>query len=192
MPAAPTAKGKLRRRQLVVAAAQILGSTGPDSVTLRDVAKRVGCSLSATTYYFQDRDELLEEAGRYNISCWASRAETVAERIEASPPVGDREATIDVLLKAMLPADEPLLGHYLQLIAAGASVPVSRAYFTGRERLNSAMSRALRALDVNLSAELVVTVIDGAAVSALSEGRDVHETARVVLRELLGLAATGH
>ena len=36
------------------------------------------------------------------------------------------------------------------------------------------------------SAEMVIATVDGACVSALSEGRDVQKTARGRLRELLG------
>ncbi len=181
-----TNKGQRRRQEIVEGAAAILREQGPSGVSHRTVAQRVGCSLSATTYYFSGLDDLLSEAGRVNIARWASRAERVAEAIETDRRPTTREGKIDAILKATLPTDEEMLGHYLQLVAAGESPPVSRAYRTGRDRLNAAVTRVLERLEVPWSAELIIAVVDGACVSALSEGRDVRETARQRLEALLG------
>lgn len=183
MPA--TSKGQRRRQEIVEGAAAILREQGPQGVSHRTVAQRVGCSLSATTYYFAGLDDLLSEAGRVNIARWASRAERVAEDVERDPPPIDLDGRLDVILAATLPADEEMLGHYLQLVAAGESPPVRRAYRTGRDRLNAAINRVLERLSVPWDAELVIAVVDGACVSALSEGRDVRATARQRLVTLL-------
>ncbi len=181
----PTAKGQRRRQELIEAAAEILRHSGPGSVSMRNVARRVGASLSATTYYFDNADQLLEEAGRVNVAHWAERAEKIAEQAESGAPPQGHDAAIDLVLSATLPKDSPLLGHYSQLIAAGVSVPVTRAYHTGRGRLNMAVGRVLRIAGIESPAELVIAIVDGAAVTALSEGRDVHATARGYLEQLL-------
>ena len=180
-----TERGLRRRQEIVEAAAAILREEGPSAVSHRSVARRVGCSLSATTYYFDGLDDLLGEAGRVNIARWASRAEAVAEHVEASPVPSSRAAAIEIVLSAGLPSDEEPMGHYLQLVAAGTSEPVARAYRTGRHRLNGALTRVLEHVGSARSAELVIAVIDGAAVSALSEGRDIRETARAMLDQVL-------
>lgn len=180
-----TSKGQRRRHDIVEGAAAILREQGPSGVTHRAVAERVGCSLSATTYYFSGLDDLLASAGRLNISRWAGRAEQVAEDSEGQPPPTSIEAKIDMVLAATLPRDEALWGHYHQLTAAASSPPVSRAYRTGRDRLNAAVTRVLRRAGCDRSAALIIAVVDGAAVSALSEGRDVQETASGLLREVL-------
>lgn len=180
-----TAKGQRRRQEIVDGAAAILLEQGPRGVSHRAVADRVGCSLSATTYYFSGLDDLLSEAGRVNIARWASRAERAAEAAEANPAPDTEHDRIEAVLAATLPTDEELLGHYLQLVAAGGSPPVRRAYRTGRDRLNAAVSRVLRALEIPWSAEMIIAVVDGASVSALSEGREVRESAADRLRELL-------
>lgn len=180
-----TERGLRRRQEIVEVAAAILREEGPAAISHRSVARRVGCSLSATTYYFDGLDDLLGEAGRVNIARWASRAEAVAEDVEASPVPTSRAAEIEIVLAAGLPADEEPLGHYLQLVAAGTAEPVARAYRTGRHRLNGAISRVLKHVGSSSSAELVIAVIDGAAVSALSEGRDIRETAHAMLDQVL-------
>ncbi len=185
-PTAPaTPKGRRRRQEIVEGAAAILREQGPQGVSHRSVAQRVGCSLSATTYYFAGLDDLLSEAGRINIARWASRAERAAENAERDPVPSSLEGRIEAILAATLPTDEEMLGHYLQLVAAGSSPPVRRAYRTGRDRLNAAVNRVLERLGVPWGAELIIAVVDGACVSALSEGRDVRQTARQRLGALL-------
>ncbi|MEZ5184112.1 MAG: TetR/AcrR family transcriptional regulator [Candidatus Nanopelagicales bacterium] len=180
-----TNKGQRRRQEIVDGAAAILREQGPRGVSHRAVAQRVGCSLSATTYYFSGLDDLLSEAGQVNIARWANRAELVAEAAESDPAPTSEKGVIDSILAATLPTDEEMLGHYLQLVAAGESPPVRRAYRIGRDRLNAAVTRVLDRLGVPWSADLIIAVVDGACVSALSEGRDVRQTARQRLRALL-------
>lgn len=172
-----TSRGSGRRQGIIEAAAAIIREAGPGAVSHRSVAKRAECSLSATTYYFSGLDDLLHQAGLLNIGLWASRAERVADHVEtltALPPLPER---VGFLLQATLPAQGPYMGHYLQLIAAGTSAPVEQAYREGRQRLNTAVSRVLRHLGSPLEPEMVIAVVDGAAVTALSEGRDVRITA---------------
>lgn len=180
-----TDKGERRRAEIVETAAAILREEGPAGVSHRIVARRAGCSVSLTTYYFQNLDELLGEAGRVNIALWASRAESAAETIEAEPAPTEQDAVTRWILRACLPEGDELLGHYLQLVAAAGAAPVTRSYRTGRDRLNGAVARVLNRVGSNCPPELVIAVVDGAAVSALSEGRDVRETAAALLRHVL-------
>ena len=91
---------------------------------------------------------------------------------------------VEAILSATLPSDQALIGHYAQLISAGDFAPVARAYRTGRSRLNAAVARVLAHLRIDLTADLAIAVVDGAAVSALSEGRDVKATARELLESV--------
>lgn len=170
---AVTGKGEERRRLITAGAAQLLREGGPAAVSHRAVARHVGCSVSATTYYFDGRDDLLAAAARHNIARWAARAERVAEDAELRPPARSRREMIQSIVAAMLPTDEPPLGHYLQLVAVGGAPPASRAYRTGRDRLNLAMTRLVRRMGLAWPPELVIAVVDGAAVDAISEGREV-------------------
>jgi DNA-binding transcriptional regulator YbjK len=54
-------KGEARREAILRATLAIIGERGPDAVTHRAVAERAGLPLSATTYWFASKDELLQE-----------------------------------------------------------------------------------------------------------------------------------
>ncbi|WP_058235250.1 TetR/AcrR family transcriptional regulator [Devriesea agamarum] len=182
-------RGARRREEIILACADIIRESGPAAVSHRSVARRVGCSLSATTYYFAGLTELLAEGGKVNIERWAQRAERVATEAEArADPLSEDEVT-DLIMRACLPSDETLLSHYLQLLSAGQFEPVAQAYASGRARLDAALQRVLaRSSAESVSPQLLLAVIDGAAVSALSEGRAVHDDAIPLVKHLLKTA----
>ena len=180
----PTSRGEGRRQTIIEAAAAIIREEGPAEVSHRAVARRAGCSLSATTYYFKGLDDLLYQAGLINIAIWASRAEHVADKVEALEQIPPLSGRLDLVLQATLPQEGPYLGHYIQLISAGAVAPVEQAYHQGRQRLNAAVGRLLERLGAVVDPDLVIAVVDGAAVTALSEGRDVHATAADLLGKI--------
>jgi DNA-binding transcriptional regulator YbjK len=57
-------KGEARREAILRATLAVIGEHGADAVTHRAVAEEAGLPLSATTYWFSSRDELLEETLR--------------------------------------------------------------------------------------------------------------------------------
>ncbi len=179
------AKGWKRRQDIIDAAAALLLEGGPEAVTHRTAAARAGCSLSATTYYFTGIEDLLAEAGAQNMNQWARRAERVAQEISAGPHPDSVEETVELLLRAALPAVDSLENHYLQLVAASTAPAVYRAYRDGRARLDAAMQTVLDRIDLALPPQLITAVVDGAAVAALSEGRDITQTARALLTMVL-------
>jgi TetR/AcrR family transcriptional regulator, regulator of biofilm formation and stress response len=54
-------KGSARREHILRATIELIGEHGTDAVTHRAVAERAGLPLSATTYWFESREELLAE-----------------------------------------------------------------------------------------------------------------------------------
>ena len=55
-------RGEARREAIIRAALAVIGERGPDAVTHRAVAQRAGVPLSATTYWFESKEQLLQEA----------------------------------------------------------------------------------------------------------------------------------
>ena len=103
-----------------------------------------------------------------------------AEAAEADPVPGSTDGVIDDHLARDLPSDEELLGHYA---ACGSRRPPPVRRRTARTRpAQRRRHPVLERLGVDWSAEMVIATVDGACVSALSEGRDVQQTARARLR----------
>ena len=172
-------KAQITRTSLVLAAAALLRERGPEAVTYRKVAEWAGAASSSVGYYFDSVTELLYEAGCYNIELWIARA-------EAFSPEECRERVVDLLLEACLPDDTVSMpAHYAQLIASAEAPVVTEAYRKGREALDAAVNRILVRAGVNLTPSVVVALVDGGAVKAISEGYDVREIARMLLETAL-------
>lgn len=178
-------KAQITRTSLVLAAAALLREQGPKAVTYRKVAKWAGAASSSVGYYFDSVTQLLHEAGRYNIQLWAERAEKAASAAEGlEPEECRRHHVIDLLIRACLP-DESVVpsAHYGQLIAAAESDVVTEAYQKGRVSLDAAIERILARAKIDMPPRMVGTVVDGAAVAAISEGYDVRKFASDILRD---------
>ncbi|WP_448062100.1 hypothetical protein [Cellulomonas hominis] len=182
-----SAKGQRRREQIVTAATELLRAGGPGAVSHRAAAARAGASLSATTYYFAGLDDLLAAAGARMVEEWVAHARAVHDAELRAPGVRAVGRAAAVLVDAVLPpgTDEDIRSAYEHLLVAGRVPALTRVLAAGRHRLDAAIADLLATLDVALPAALVVTVVDGAVVSALSEGSPVRATARSLITPLL-------
>src|SRR5690606_8775685 len=176
--------GVARREAIVRAAADLILREGPAAVTHRAVAARADVPLAATTYYFTGLDDLIGAAGEVIVAGWAEHARGAAERAARG---GDR-----ALVDAVRPpgGESEVRGFYEHLVGAGRYPALARAYGEGRQGLDDAIAQllAVRGLG-SVPPALVVAVVDGAAVSALSEGRDVRALAVQLVADLVGRAA---
>lgn len=189
-----TAKGERRRAAVVAAAARLVLSDGPAALTHRRVAEAAQVPLAATTYYFSGRDELLAAAGERIVDSWVVAAERVAKRAVAEAtgvgePARAYGGLVDDLVTALLPPKVgEIRGHYEHLVGAGRDRTLARAYRAGRAQLDAATAKILAAHGVSAPPDLVLAVLDGAVVIALSEGRQVRAYARdTLLRALTAL-----
>lgn len=185
---ARTAKGDLRRAQLARAAAELVRQEGPAALGHRAVAARAGLSLSATTYYYSGLDDLAAAAGAALVAEWVAHAESVRARVAGDGGSHDPAA---VVVEAVLPPgdDAAVLAHYEQLLAAGRVPALAAALGAGRTRLDAVVAELLHDLGAGAppgpGAALVLALVDGAVVSAVSEGRPVRATARDLLSTVL-------
>ena len=179
-------KAQITRTSLVLAAAALLREQGPKAVTYRKVAQWAGAASSSVGYYFESTNQLLYEAGRYNIQLWAERAENSATTAESMDQADCRKHLVNLLISASLPDDSVNpAAHYMQLLAASESEDVTEAYRNGRVQLDQAVGRILKHAGVGMPSHIVGAVGDGAAVTAVSEGRDVRELAAELLKDVL-------
>ena len=178
-------KAQITRASLIVAAAAIMQEDGPSAVTYRNVAKRANTAASSTGYYFDSISDLLYEAGDYNMRSWARRAESVADAAEEMEVEACRDRVVELFLSACIPAEAGTAApHYMQLLAASESAAVTKAYRAGRARLDSAVERIIERVGLkDVTPRFVIALVDGAAVSAVSEGESAHERARALLAE---------
>ncbi|ROS54689.1 TetR/AcrR family transcriptional regulator [Frigoribacterium sp. PhB24] len=135
-----TPKGETRRRALLDGVLAVLEAGGPSAVTHRAVARAAGVPVSAATYYFAGRDDLLRAALRHATIDWVrsfDRLERASLRDLAETLVryaiterGSARAQYELLFTAMrdpsLREDAELWYSSLEHVLARAGVPGER------------------------------------------------------------------
>jgi DNA-binding transcriptional regulator YbjK len=165
-------RGAARREAILRAAISLIGERGPDALTHRAVADRAGVPLSATTYYFDSKEELFREA-----VALAAREEV--ERLEdlvlalapraLTPAEWARE--VAAFVAAVLEADPPRHVAFYELVLEAARTPGLRPEVTSWEeahlRLAEVGLRAAGSSDPGVDARLVVVAITGLVLGQL-------------------------
>ena len=131
-----------RRREILEATLRVIGDGGVKSVTHRAVAQEANVALASTTYYFDSKGALIEEA----LELMIARAIEAVRRFTTCPPEISLEELIDrVVGFADQQINDPnafLLAQYELMLEAGREEylrPLARrwtiAYMDGFERV---------------------------------------------------------
>lgn len=180
------ARGVARREKIIQAAVELIRHEGPGVVTHRAVAAKAGVPLAATTYYFDGLDDLMGAAGAIIVEGWAEHAKTVAERLVDAPKMSPHRIASTVVDAILPPGNGPeTRGFYEHLVLAGRYPTLARAYADGRDRLDAVIADLLAGLGVEVDAALLIAVVDGAAISALSENHESRGLAVSLVEKLI-------
>ncbi len=108
-----------RRAEIVEATLRVISRSGADAVTHRAVAADAGVSLASTTYYFDSKDALVQEA----LDLVIERSTTLlADHTAVDGPISHDQLVERLvrLTEAQLEdADAPLVAQYELMIEAG-------------------------------------------------------------------------
>jgi DNA-binding transcriptional regulator YbjK len=189
-------KGERRRDEILAATLRVIGTRGADTVTHRAVAEEAGVPLSATTYYFASKEELLEQT-----LLMAAREETermeqlVLELAPRSLSVDDWAAAVAAQISHRLEAEPAkhvaLFELGLEATRRGPLRAEMQRWQDAHLRLAEMGCRAIGSDDSELDAQVVVATITGLMLEQLAGGRADFETAvmRPALRRLLSQIA---
>jgi TetR/AcrR family transcriptional regulator, regulator of biofilm formation and stress response len=189
-------KGARRREEILRATLHLIGERGADAVTHRAVAEEAGVPLSATTYYFASKEELLEQT-----LLLAAREET--ERLERlvldlapqSLSVEEWAAAVASQLSADVAADPAKHVALFELgLEATRREPLREdmlRWQAAHLRLAEMGCRAIGSDDPETDARLVVATLTGLMLEQLAGGREDFEgeVMRPALERLFGRLA---
>jgi DNA-binding transcriptional regulator YbjK len=166
-------KGERRREEILQATLRVIGARGADAVTHRAVAEEAGVPLSATTYYFASKEELLEQT-----LLMAAREET--ERLErlvlelAPQSLSARDWAVGVAAQISHDVDAEPAKHVALFelgLEATRREPLRAEMQRWQEahlRLAEMGCRAIGSDDPSLDARIVVATITGLMLEQLA------------------------
>jgi len=162
-----------RRGEILEATLRVIGEGGVKSVTHRAVAQEANVALASTTYYFDSKDALIEEALELAIA----RSIEAVRRFTTCPPEISLEELIDRIVGfADQQINDPtafLLAQYELMLEAGREEylrPLARrwtiAYMDGFERLIRSAGLPEQAT------EIVTNFVEGALLNNVTTPAD--------------------
>jgi DNA-binding transcriptional regulator YbjK len=158
-------RGVKRHRELLEATLRVLAREGAAAVTMRAVAREAGVPLTATTYYFESKQELLQEAWRLHAEREAARVSHATDAIATTPsPKAIARQFARFVHEGLGPAREHLLAE-TELLLEAARQPqleeLTRIWHQAlREHVQSMLSAAGSARPA-LDARIVLAVTAG-------------------------------
>ena len=189
-----TAKGAERRAAVLAAGGSLFLESGTDGFTHRAVARRAGVPLSATTYYFDSLEDLLVESVVGLCTAWAGILEGAVDAVPRRlTRTALARALVDLTLLDPGPASSGGAGEaaavafYQRCTEAGRHPGLRRAVRRLNEAFEGVVAELVRrtGLAGTVRPRLLVAVLDGAMIRALSEGEDPRVVAVADVRSFL-------
>lgn len=186
-PTTRYARGAQRRTALIASAAGLMLEDGIAALSHRAVAARAGLPLASTTYYFASADDLRDHALRHVAEDWAGKA---ARLVEALPPqldITEASRAVGTLIGTGDPHAQMLL-MYERYLEAGRHETLRPVVAAWNARLTGLVRQILHRAALPAdddTAQLVLALADGVAVTSLAEGRAPDQTVTPALERLL-------
>jgi TetR/AcrR family transcriptional regulator, regulator of biofilm formation and stress response len=164
-----------RREQILEAALRLIGRSGRQAVTHRAVAEEAAVPLGSTTYYFDSRDDLLQQALEHVA---ASEVERYAERGEELRSVKSARELADRLIDDLVAAAEDRVAYiaeYELWLEAGQRPELREAaqnWCDAEQRSVAGAMESLGSSDPATDASLIVAAIDGLGERVLAREDD--------------------
>lgn len=141
----PSRKGARRKAEIVDAALRVIGRDGIPGVSMRAVAAEASIPLGTVTYYFGDKEELIEAAFLRHAQRETARIVTAIARLGTLTRDNIARGLADFVIQGLTEYREQLITEYQFL---GASVR--------RENLQRASTAWLQSLLTHLEASVAV------------------------------------
>jgi DNA-binding transcriptional regulator YbjK len=175
-------KGAARREHILRATIELIGERGPDAVTHRAVAERAGLPVSATTYWFESKEQLLSETLLLAAREEVERLERLV--LDLAPrelDVSEWAASVAATLATDLEADPIRHVAFIELVLEGTRRPWLREevarWQLAHLRLAELGLRATGSPAPRTDAHLVVAAITGFVIGQLVDPHEDFEEA---------------
>jgi DNA-binding transcriptional regulator YbjK/catechol 2,3-dioxygenase-like lactoylglutathione lyase family enzyme len=180
-----------RRAAILEATLRLIGDRGADAVTHRAVAAEAGVPLASTTYYFDSKDALVQEAFELAVE----RSTGLLERTlgaAAGSPAELVDRLVELSLAQLAGEDAPLAAQYELLLEAGRRPELQPAARSWSDSYREAISRAVAGAglsDPERTAGGLIAALEGALLAELSTpSEDPRARLRTALEPLVGAA----
>ena len=166
-------RGEAKRRQILDAAVRVIGTGGLASLTHRAVAEAAGVPLGSMTYYFRDREELVDQTMSYAVEIERQRMSSILDSVTGEPTV---KRSVELLTEIFLDKTiaDPLydLALFEMFMEATRNPELRQKSIAWSELIAGIVDRVLPPTDPALprpmAVQIVAALIDGLMLESAS------------------------
>lgn len=164
------ARGEARRRDILLATLTLVRSGGVAAVTSRSVARQAGVPLGSLSYYFDGKDDLLEQALLLHVDEEVSRMREISDALAAEEDPDPQQAA-EAFRSALREGDPSTIAQFELYLEAGRNPALQQAAarcFAAYEEVVAAALAAAGMEDPEAAAPLFVAFADGLGLRQLA------------------------
>ncbi|MEP0068004.1 TetR/AcrR family transcriptional regulator [Pyruvatibacter sp.] len=160
---------KVRRAEVVAAAAALIASEGPEALSMRNIADQAGCTIGLLNHWFKSKDDLIEAVLDQAATAGVDRVKAVVE---------NPDVKLEDVVREFLPLDEERsaeLRVWLVFWALSIGRPTLRRGYSQRLRAmreeitREVSERGIVTKDVTQFIDTLMAMLDGISVNAIAE-----------------------
>lgn len=186
----PSRKGARRKTEIIDAALGIIGRDGIQAVSMRAVAAEASVQLGTVTYYFADKEELIEAAFLRHTQRETARIVATIARLGTLTKADLARGLADFVIEGVTRYREQLITEYQFLGAAARRENLQRASAAWLQSLLAHLEATVAgfsSLSPRTDARLILAVLGGLEVDNLSvpPGPAGERAIRAIIERLL-------
>ncbi|MGD1933793.1 MAG: TetR/AcrR family transcriptional regulator [Candidatus Phaeomarinobacter sp.] len=160
---------KVRRAEVVSAAAALIAAEGPEALSMRKIADQAGCTIGLLNHWFKSKDDLIEAVLDHAASAGVDRVHAAMD---------NPDITVEDVVREFLPIDEERsaeLRVWLVFWALSIGRPNLRRGYSRRvqamreELTREVTNRGIITKDVTQFIDTLMATLDGISVNAIAE-----------------------
>ena len=167
----PSRKGARRKTEIIDAVLRVIGRDGILDVSMRAVAAEASVPLGTVTYYFSNKEELIEAAFLRHTQRETARIVAAITRLSALSPADLARGLADFVIQGLTEYREQLVAEYQFLNASVRRDGLQRASAAWLQSLSAHLEERLAAFSSSspkTDARLILAVLAGLEVDNLS------------------------
>jgi AcrR family transcriptional regulator len=167
----PSRKGARRKAEIIDAALRIIGRDGILEVSMRAVAVEASVPLGTVTYYFSNKEELIEAAFLRHTQRETARVVAAITRLGGLTQADLARGLADFVIQGLTEYREQLVTEYQFLNAPARHESLQRASTAWLQSLSAHLEERLAAFSSSnpkTDAKLILSVVSGLEVDHLS------------------------
>ncbi|PPF29451.1 TetR family transcriptional regulator [Rathayibacter tritici] len=186
--APPSRKGAERKEKILETALRIIGRDGLAALSMRTLAAEAELPLGAVSYYFGNKQQLIEETFDLHAQRELRRVIRTISSIGAAGSAADLARVLsDFLIEGLENPDNAIVAEYEFLIEATRRAELARASSAWKQSLHAQLADVLHsrgALTPEEDAGLVMAVLAGLEIDNLTRGELAKAQATDIRRSL--------